>query len=154
MSAEPALRGLSLRAQGIIAGYGGDPVIRGITVDVAPGQVVSLVGPNGSGKSTLLEALLGLRRARVDNGRILGVPCARFMRDAAQRRRLGAQLQRVEYNDDVRADEIVGGQPDGPAEPCGLRHDLVEGVDRCRAADARDRLHRLALLEQFHAKRN
>jgi ABC-2 type transport system ATP-binding protein len=71
------------------------------------GAVTAIVGPNGSGKSTLLEALLGLRRARVDNGRILGMPAARFMGDTSQRRHLGAQLQRVEYTDDVRVDEIV-----------------------------------------------
>ncbi|HXF19819.1 MAG TPA: ABC transporter ATP-binding protein [Streptosporangiaceae bacterium] len=60
MSAEPARQGLPLRAQGITAGYGGDPVIRDITVAVAPGEVVSMVGPNGSGKSTLLKSLVGL----------------------------------------------------------------------------------------------
>jgi ABC-type branched-subunit amino acid transport system ATPase component len=60
LSAEPARHGLPLRAQGITAGYGGDPVIRDITVAVAPGEVVSVVGPNGSGKSTLLKSLVGL----------------------------------------------------------------------------------------------
>ena len=62
MSAEVTLRGLALRAEGITAGYGGDPVIRGITVGVAPGEVISLVGPNGSGKSTLLKSLVGVIR--------------------------------------------------------------------------------------------
>jgi len=52
-----------LRATGITAGYGGDPVIRDISVHVAPGQVVSLVGANGSGKSTLLKSLAGVVRA-------------------------------------------------------------------------------------------
>jgi len=51
-----------LRASGITAGYGGDPVIRDISVRVAPGQVVSLVGANGSGKSTLLKSLAGVVR--------------------------------------------------------------------------------------------
>src|SRR5215472_1944168 len=60
---------MPLRAQGVTAGYGGDPVIRGITVDVAPGQVVSLVGPNGSGKSTLLKSLVGI--VRVSSGTVL-----------------------------------------------------------------------------------
>jgi ABC-type branched-subunit amino acid transport system ATPase component len=69
LPAEPALRGLSLHARGISAGYGADPVIRGITVDVAPGQVVSLVGPNGSGKSTLLKSLVGI--VRVSSGTVL-----------------------------------------------------------------------------------
>ncbi len=69
MPAELALRGLPLRARGITAGYGGDPVIRGITVDVAPGQIVSLVGPNGSGKSTLLKSLVGI--VRVSSGAVL-----------------------------------------------------------------------------------
>ena len=62
MSAEVTLRGLPLRAEGITAGYGGDPVIRGITVGADPGEVVSLVGPNGSGKSTLLKSLVGIVR--------------------------------------------------------------------------------------------
>jgi ABC-type branched-subunit amino acid transport system ATPase component len=54
--------GSALRAVGVTAGYGGDPVIRDISVDVAPGQVVSLVGANGSGKSTLLKSLVGVIR--------------------------------------------------------------------------------------------
>jgi ABC-type branched-subunit amino acid transport system ATPase component len=69
LSAEPALRGASLRADGVTAGYGGDPVIRTVSVRAAPGEVVSIVGPNGSGKSTLLKALVGI--LRVSSGRVL-----------------------------------------------------------------------------------
>src|SRR5215469_4965762 len=54
--------GAELRATGVTAGYGGDPVIRDITVQAEPGQVVSLVGANGSGKSTLLKSLVGVVR--------------------------------------------------------------------------------------------
>jgi ABC-type branched-subunit amino acid transport system ATPase component len=69
LSAEPALRGASLRADGVTAGYGGDPVIRTVSVRTAPGEVVSIVGPNGSGKSTLLKALVGI--LYVSSGRVL-----------------------------------------------------------------------------------
>jgi len=55
-------RGLPLRAVGVTAGYGGDPVIRDVTVRAEPGEVVSLVGANGSGKSTLLKSLVGVVR--------------------------------------------------------------------------------------------
>ena len=68
MSAELTLSGLPLRATGITAGYGGDPVIRDITVQTSPGEVVSLVGPNGSGKSTLLKSLVGV--VRVSSGTV------------------------------------------------------------------------------------
>jgi branched-chain amino acid transport system ATP-binding protein len=60
LSAELTLHGIPLAARGVTAGYGGDPVIRDITVSAAPGEVVSLVGPNGSGKSTLLKSLVGI----------------------------------------------------------------------------------------------
>jgi branched-chain amino acid transport system ATP-binding protein len=69
LSAEFTLSGLPLRARGVTAGYGGDPVIRDITVSADPGEVVSLVGPNGSGKSTLLKSLAGV--LRVSAGTVL-----------------------------------------------------------------------------------
>jgi ABC-type branched-subunit amino acid transport system ATPase component len=46
----------------VTAGYGGDPVIRNVTVRAEPGEIVSLVGANGSGKSTLLKSLVGVVR--------------------------------------------------------------------------------------------
>ncbi len=58
-----------LLAEGITAGYGGDPVIRDVSVRADPGTVVSVVGPNGSGKSTLLKALTGVLAASA--GRVL-----------------------------------------------------------------------------------
>ena len=62
MSAEHSSHGVPLRATGITAGYGGDPVIRNVTVRAEPGEVVSLVGANGSGKSTFLKSLVGVVR--------------------------------------------------------------------------------------------
>jgi ABC-type branched-subunit amino acid transport system ATPase component len=62
LSAEHSGDVAALRADGVTAGYGGDPVIRGVSVHAAAGQVVSVVGPNGSGKSTLLKALTGVLR--------------------------------------------------------------------------------------------
>jgi ABC-type branched-subunit amino acid transport system ATPase component len=52
----------AIRAERVTAGYGGDAVIRGVSVQAGSGQVVSVVGPNGSGKSTLLKALTGVLR--------------------------------------------------------------------------------------------
>jgi len=62
LSAERNSRGMPLRATGVTAGYGGDPVIRNVTVRAEPGEVVSLVGANGSGKSTFLKSLVGVVR--------------------------------------------------------------------------------------------
>jgi len=42
------------------AGYGRAPVIRGLEVAVAPGEVAVMIGPNGHGKTTFLRAVSGL----------------------------------------------------------------------------------------------
>ena len=49
-----------IQLNGLTAGYSGKPVVRDISLDFLPGEVLVLLGPNGSGKSTLLKAALGL----------------------------------------------------------------------------------------------
>ncbi|WP_083542349.1 ABC transporter ATP-binding protein [Kribbia dieselivorans] len=50
----------SLQALDATLGYGGQAVITGATVTIAPGEVVGLTGPSGSGKTTLGRAFAGL----------------------------------------------------------------------------------------------
>ncbi|MBM3504483.1 MAG: ABC transporter ATP-binding protein [Alphaproteobacteria bacterium] len=50
-----------LSAIDVIAGYQPDlPILHGVSVDVAKGEIVAILGPNGAGKSTLIKAIAGL----------------------------------------------------------------------------------------------
>lgn len=46
-----------LSAEGLTLGYGGDPIVRDLDLEVEEGEFLVIVGPNGCGKSTLLKAL-------------------------------------------------------------------------------------------------
>jgi len=52
-----------LAVDNLEAGYDKRMVLHGVSLAVAPGEIVALVGPNGSGKSTLLKAIFGLVNA-------------------------------------------------------------------------------------------
>jgi branched-chain amino acid transport system ATP-binding protein len=54
-----------VRFEGVVAGYGGGDVIKGVSFDVAKGGIACIVGPNGSGKSTLLKTVSGIVRPRL-----------------------------------------------------------------------------------------
>lgn len=60
---------MSLRVEGIWKSYDERPVLRGLDLEVAPGEVYGLVGPNGCGKSTFLQVVAGL--LATDRGRVL-----------------------------------------------------------------------------------
>lgn len=54
--------------------------LRGITLDVASPQVISIAGPNGSGKSTLLDVVAGLKRPSDGTCEVKGRPAASYKR--------------------------------------------------------------------------
>jgi branched-chain amino acid transport system ATP-binding protein len=54
-----------LRFEGVVAGYGGGDVLKGVDYSMEEGGVTCIVGPNGSGKSTLLKTVSGLLRPRL-----------------------------------------------------------------------------------------
>ena len=47
-----------LELRDLTVGYGGEAVLRGVTAQLRPGEIVTLIGPNGAGKSTLLRTLV------------------------------------------------------------------------------------------------
>ncbi|CAN5197868.1 branched-chain amino acid ABC transporter ATP-binding protein/permease [soil metagenome] len=51
-----------LGVNGLVAGYGAEPVIKGIDLQFRRGEMVALLGANGAGKSTLMRAMAGLHR--------------------------------------------------------------------------------------------
>ncbi|MFC4373770.1 ABC transporter ATP-binding protein [Nocardia halotolerans] len=58
-----------LAADTVSLGYGDRVIVDGLTLDIAPGVVTTVIGPNGCGKSTLLKSLGRLLRPR--EGRVV-----------------------------------------------------------------------------------
>ena len=58
-----------IRLEGVVAGYGGGNVLRGVDLEVGAGDLGCIVGPNGAGKSTVLRAVSGILKPSA--GRIL-----------------------------------------------------------------------------------
>jgi branched-chain amino acid transport system ATP-binding protein len=49
-----------LKVRDLVVAYGGIEALKGISIDVPDGQIVTLIGANGAGKSTLLRTIMGL----------------------------------------------------------------------------------------------
>jgi ABC-type branched-subunit amino acid transport system ATPase component/ABC-type branched-subunit amino acid transport system permease subunit len=69
----------------LAAGYGAEPVLKGIDLDVRSGEMVAVLGANGAGKSTLMRSIAGLHRPvtgsiTVGGDDISGEPAHRVVR--------------------------------------------------------------------------
>lgn len=73
----------------LTVGHGPLVALHGVSIDVAPGEIVALVGANGAGKSTLLKALMGLIPAQAGSITFDGEPIDALPSWARARRGLG-----------------------------------------------------------------
>ncbi len=76
---------VTLSVQGLTAGYGGPPIIEGVSVKASRGAITAIVGPNGAGKSTLLKTVAGLIRPTagkvfVEGKEVTGLPAEKLVR--------------------------------------------------------------------------
>jgi branched-chain amino acid transport system ATP-binding protein len=78
-----------LSIDGLVAGYGGIPVIRDVTLEVPTGRVTLVIGPNGSGKSTLAKALSGVIPKMAGTVLLGGDDITRLRSDQLVRRGVG-----------------------------------------------------------------
>jgi ABC-2 type transport system ATP-binding protein len=63
----------AIAIEGLAVRYGTRVALRGISLSVAPGEVVGLLGPNGAGKTTTVEVCCGLRKPDAGAVRVLGL---------------------------------------------------------------------------------
>jgi ABC-type branched-subunit amino acid transport system ATPase component len=62
-----------LAVRDLVSGYGSGPIVDGVDLDVADGEVVAVIGRNGMGKSTFVRSLLALTPERAGSVQIDGV---------------------------------------------------------------------------------
>ncbi|CAM3482359.1 ABC transporter ATP-binding protein [Occultella aeris] len=58
---------------GVTKNFGSVPAVRGIDLEIHPGEVVAFLGPNGAGKTTTIDMILGLSQPTSGEVRVLGL---------------------------------------------------------------------------------
>src|SRR5690606_3408332 len=61
-----------LDVRDLVTGYGGTPVVHGVTLSVREREIVTVLGPNGAGKTTTLLAISGLAQIHRGSVTVLG----------------------------------------------------------------------------------
>lgn len=99
-----------IKAENIHKSYGKNEILKGISLDIADGELAVILGASGSGKSTLLNVISGLERP--DSGDILydGENIARFSDDRLtefRRRKIGFIFQQYYLLPNLNVDKNV-----------------------------------------------
>src|SRR5256714_6655520 len=84
-----------LRVRGVTKRFGGITANRGITFDVAAGELVGIIGPNGAGKSTLFECISGFYAPDEGTVELEGTRLSRFSPDRVCRLGVARTFQKL-----------------------------------------------------------
>jgi len=148
----------AVRARDLVKHYGDTAAVRGVSLEVAHGEIVGLLGPNGAGKTSTLECLLGLRTPDAGSVAIEGSDTT--MGAAGGRARVGAVLQSTTLQDHITPREALRlfaalhGQPRARADAVLEEFALADQARTAFAALSGGQRQRLALALAFvHAPR-
>jgi ABC-2 type transport system ATP-binding protein len=95
----------AIEVHGLRRSYGETQAVRGVSFDVARGEVFCLLGPNGAGKTTIVEILEGYRSRSSGEARVLGIDPATGAREL--REQVGIVLQQCGVQADLSVRELV-----------------------------------------------
>lgn len=104
-----------LSVKSLWANYGATPILQGVDMEIAKGEIVGLIGRNGVGKTTTLRCLIGLLRATQGSIRILGKDMTGQPSDAFARLGVGYIPQgrdvfpRMTVAENLAVGELIGG---------------------------------------------
>ena len=94
-----------IQVESLFKNYGAVEALRGVSFEVAEGEVFGLLGPNGAGKTTTVEILEGLRTPDRGSVRVGGLDPQKAGDDFKQR--VGAVLQSTSLPDKLRVSEAL-----------------------------------------------
>jgi ABC-2 type transport system ATP-binding protein len=97
--------GAAIEVSGLRRSYGEVQAVRGVSFEVARGEVFCLLGPNGAGKTTTVEILEGYRTRSGGEARVLGIDPASGSREL--RERVGIVLQQCGVQRDLTVGELI-----------------------------------------------
>jgi len=97
---------IPLWAKGLTKSYGSVQALRGVDLEVKPGEIFGFLGPNGSGKTTTIRCMLDLIRPSAGQLRVLGLdPQAEPL---AVRARAGYLPGELRLDDNMTAEGVLG----------------------------------------------
>jgi ABC-2 type transport system ATP-binding protein len=124
----------ALAVRDLVKRYGAHEAVRGVSVEVAEGELVGLLGPNGAGKSTLVKVVCGLVHPTSGSAEVCGAPAG----SAPARRALGYLAELFRFPDWCRADELLELHQQ-LARSHGGKDERTDLLDLVGLAHARDR---------------
>jgi ABC-2 type transport system ATP-binding protein len=95
--------GAAISAADLRFSYGDHEAVKGISFDIAPGEIFGFLGPNGAGKTTTIKMLTGQLRPDAGTVRILGRDAGRD--DAETQSRIGVCFEEKNLYDAMSGEE-------------------------------------------------